>query len=136
MTQPTTAAELEAFLDEALPAQRMAELEAALRAGDEPLQAAINEANGRRDAGLHSLGGIWRRGRLTCPSREQLGSYLLGVLTEVEADYLRFHIEEIECRSCQANLADLETKQSADEADAANSRQRKYFQSSVGRLKS
>ena len=26
----------------------------------------------RRDAGLHSLGEIWRRHRLSCPSRQEL----------------------------------------------------------------
>lgn len=138
MPKTFTATELEAFLAEALPPARMGALEQALRDGDAELSAAIAEANGRRDAGLHSLGAIWRRQRLTCPTREQLGSYLLGVLGDDEAGYLRFHLEEIACRPCVANLADLQAKQSASvsasEADASAARQRKYFQSSVGRL--
>jgi hypothetical protein len=72
-------ATLERFLDEALPPDQMAAVEAALRA-DGALQAALAAAVGRRDAGVHSLGAIWRRHRLSCPTREQLGSHLLGVL--------------------------------------------------------
>jgi len=63
--------ELEAFLDESLPVERMTAIEDALRA-DEELQKRLAAINGRRDAGVHSLGEIWRRHRLSCPSREQL----------------------------------------------------------------
>ena len=70
--------DLEAFLDESLPAERMAAIEDALR-HNEVLQKQVAAINGRRDAGVHSLGEIWRRHRLSCPSREQLGSFLLGV---------------------------------------------------------
>ncbi|MEM6654201.1 MAG: hypothetical protein AAF596_00210 [Planctomycetota bacterium] len=135
MPDTATPAELEAFLDEALPPERMAAIEQTLRDGDAGLTAMLADINGRRDAGLHSLGAIWRRRRLTCPTREQLGSYLLGVLSDAEADYIRFHLEEIRCRYCLANLADLQAQQSSSEADAATTRQRKYFQSSVGRLR-
>ncbi|MEM9660275.1 MAG: hypothetical protein AAF961_18075, partial [Planctomycetota bacterium] len=88
---------------------------------------------GRRDAGVHSLGGIWRRHRLSCPTRQQLGSFLLEVLDEPTVDYVRFHLEVVGCRYCAASLADLRT-QHADDAAAAESRRRKYFQSSAGYL--
>ena len=71
--------ELSAYLDEALPAEAMAAIEAALR-NDPQLTAQLVEIIAQRDAGQHSLGDIWRRNRLSCPSREQLGSYLLGIL--------------------------------------------------------
>ncbi|MEN1681691.1 MAG: hypothetical protein AAGJ46_19080 [Planctomycetota bacterium] len=132
-TAPTTS-ELEAFLDEALPPERMAVIEELLRSGDESLTAELAEINGRRDAGLHSLGEVWRRRRLTCPTREQLGSYLLGVLDEGHADYIKFHLEVIGCRLCLASVKDLEAQQSSAEAEVSQQRQRKYFQSSVGRL--
>ena len=48
----------------------------------------IYPINARRDAGVHSLGEIWRRHRLSCATREQLGSYVLGVLLKEAADYL------------------------------------------------
>ena len=79
MTTGFSNSELEAFLEESLPVERMAAIEDALRHNDQ-LQQRLTAINGRRDAGVHSLGEIWRRHRLTCPTREQLGSYLLGVL--------------------------------------------------------
>jgi hypothetical protein len=124
--------ELEAFLDEALPTERMAAIEEALR-GSEELQKRLAAVNGRRDAGVHSLGGIWRRHRLSCPSRQQLGSYLLGVLPRGEAEYIEFHIDTIQCRYCMASAGDLKSQQSAAETEVAHRRQ-KYFQSSVGHL--
>jgi hypothetical protein len=125
--------DLEAFLDESLPAEQMAAIEDALRRSDE-LQKRVAAINGRRDAGVHSLGEIWRRHRLSCPSREQLGSYLLGVLPRPSADYLKFHLEIIQCRFCQASLADLQAQQLAAEAELAQRRRQKYFQSSAGYL--
>ena len=113
---PFTDADLDAFLDEGLPPARMAELEAALRE-DEALKKQLAAAVGRRDAGVHSLGAIWRRHRLSCPTREQLGSHLLGVLDAEHEEYLRFHLEVVECRCCQASLQDLRDQHSAAEEE-------------------
>ena len=127
-------ADLEAYLDEILPVERMAALEKALR-NEAGLRERLVAINGRRDAGVHSFGEIWRRRRLSCPSREQLGSYLLGVLPEGAADYVRFHLETIECRSCSANVDDLRSQQTDAVAGQADQRRRRYFQSSAGYLK-
>jgi hypothetical protein len=126
--------ELEAFLDELLPVERMTAIEEALRAS-EALQKRLAAINGRRDAGVHSLGEIWRRHRLSCPTREQLGSYLLGVLPRDAADYSKFHLETIGCRYCTASITDLKARQSAAEAEIAERRRHKYFQSSAGYLR-
>jgi hypothetical protein len=126
--------DLEAYLDEALPVERMTAIEDALR-HDSALQQRLAAINGRRDAGVHSLGEIWRRHRLSCPTREQLGSYLLGVLSRDLADYTKFHLETIGCRYCQASLADLKAQQSAADAEIAERRRQKYFQSSAGYLR-
>lgn len=138
MPSPFTTAELEAFLDESLSSERMAAIEESLRGGDAELMNGLTdqiaEINGRRDAGLHSLGEVWRRRRLSCPTREQLGSYLLGVLDDGLADYIRFHCEVIHCRPCAASLKDLQSRQAADDG-ATEQRRRKYFQSSVGGLR-
>ena len=133
MPKNFTNSELEAFLDEALPTERMAAIEDALR-NDDALQKRLTAVNGRRDAGVHSLGEIWRRHRLSCPSREQIGSYLLGVLSDGESDYIKFHIETIGCRYCSASISDLKGQQSPAEPEVAHRRQ-KYFQSSVGHLR-
>jgi hypothetical protein len=128
-----TISELEAYLDEALPAEQMATIEAALRQKPQLLQQ-LSKINARRDMGVHSLGEIWRRARLSCPSRQQLGSYLLGVLDDDHADYVTFHIETVGCRYCAANLTDLQTQQ-AEKNDSVQRRRRKYFQSSAGYLR-
>ena len=133
MAKDFSNSDLEAYLDEALPTERMAAIEDALRGSDE-LQKRLTAVNGRRDAGVHSLGEIWRRHRLSCPSRQHLGSYLLGVLSREESDYIKFHIETIGCRYCTASAGDLQSQQSAAESEVADRRQ-KYFQSSVGHLR-
>jgi hypothetical protein len=124
-------AELEAYLDESLPLSRMAAVEEALRRHPELLQE-LAAINGRRDAGVHSLGEIWRRNRLSCPTRQQLGSFLLGILTDEQTGYIRFHLDTIGCRYCQANLVDLKSQQAPP---VTADRRKKYFKSSVGYLK-
>lgn len=125
--------ELEAFIDESLPVERMAAIEEALRHSD-ALQKQLMGINGRRDAGVHSLGEVWRRHRLSCPSREQLGSFLLGVLSRDAAEYIKFHIDAIECRYCAASIEDLKSQQAAAAGEVTRRRQ-KYYQSSVGHLR-
>ena len=52
-----TVAELEAYIDESLPVERMAAVEEALRR-DPDLLRTLETINGRRDAGVHSLGEV------------------------------------------------------------------------------
>jgi hypothetical protein len=132
MSTKYSTSDLEAFLDESLPVERMAAVEDALR-HDGELQKQLAAINGRRDAGVHSLGEVWRRHRLSCPSREQLGSFLLGVLSSEETEYITFHVNSIECRYCAASIEDLKAQQSTA-ANEVTRRRQKYFQSSVGHL--
>ena len=109
-------AQLEAFLDEGLTSEQTARIEASLCAGDataEQLGKRLATLVGRRDAGVYSLGAVWRQHHLSCPTRQQLGSFLLDVLEPAHADYVRFHIEVIGCRLCAASLADLRQQQAA-----------------------
>ncbi len=126
-----TDAELTAFLDEALSDQRASELESRLR-DDERLRERLIAVRGRETAGLHTLAAIWRRSRLSCPSRELLGQFLLGTLEADHEDYVRFHLHTVQCRYCQANLEDL---RSASAQDQQQLRRRKYFQTSAGYLR-
>ena len=88
-------ATLRAYLADELPAGTLARVEKALRDSAE-LRARLEEVRqDRGEMGLHSLGAIWRRNRLTCPTRQQLGSLLLDVLDPDLADYLRFHIDVV-----------------------------------------
>lgn len=132
MSKDFTESELEAYLDEALAPDEMMAVEAALR-GNRELANRLTKINGRRDAGVHSIGEIWRRHRVSCPTREQLGSFLLGTLDDEQAAYLHFHIQEIGCRFCRANLDDLKMQQE-ESSEAKVSRRKKYFQSSAGYL--
>ncbi|TWT92083.1 hypothetical protein [Stieleria varia] len=126
-----TDAELIAFLDEALLPERASELESLLRS-DSSLRSRLIEVRGRENAGLHTIGAIWRRSRLSCPSRDELGQYLLGTLDDEPAEYIEFHLHQIGCRYCSANLDDLRSDQ--DAAAAASTRRRRYFQTSAGYL--
>ncbi|WP_425396279.1 hypothetical protein [Aeoliella sp.] len=133
MSDPFTNPTLEAYLDEALPPDDMAAIEDELRTSD-ALREQLKAVTGRRDAGVHSLGGIWRRHRLSCPSRSDLGNYLMGILTDDECDYIRFHVEVAGCRVCTASIADLSAAQEAADKEEVSGRRKKYFQSSVGHL--
>ncbi|MDA1055432.1 MAG: hypothetical protein O3C40_33960 [Planctomycetota bacterium] len=133
MSKEFTESELEAYLDEALAPDEMAAVESELRANPK-LGKRLAVINGRRDAGIHTIGEIWRRHRISCPNREQLGSYLLNALDAEVMDYYRFHIEEVGCRFCNANLHDLRMQQD-ETAETAATRRTKYFQSSAGYLR-
>jgi hypothetical protein len=101
---------LRLYLADALGPEGMARVEKALRDSAE-LRARLEQVRSdHADDGLHSLGAIWARARLSCPSREQLGSYLLEALDPAAAQYIRFHVETIGCVYCGANLADLRSQ--------------------------
>lgn len=125
--------QLAAYLDEALPAAEMTAMEKQLRAS-ESLRHRLSAVSRRRDQGVHSVGEIWRRNRLSCPSRKLLGSYLLGTAERGLEQYIEFHIRTVGCRVCAANLHDLEEQKSA--AKDSSTRRRKFFQSSAGLLRS
>lgn len=131
MSPPITDDELLAYLDEMLPAERATLIEAQLRASSALRQQAALLSR-RRDAGGHTLGEIWRRRRLSCLSRSQLGAYLLGTADDGLADYIEFHLRSIGCRLCEANLQDLRAATQPTEGSAQ--RRRKFFESSAGKL--
>jgi len=134
MSKPQfTQNELEAYLDETLDVERMVQVEQALRK-DPRLLEHLSRINVRRDSGVHSIADIWRRHQIGVPTRDELGSYLLGVLPKEQADYIRFRVETLKCRFTIANLHDLQEQQQQSEGPITARRQ-KYFQSSVGRLK-
>jgi hypothetical protein len=134
MTAPNpTDDELLAWLDEMLPVEQSTRIEQLLRDRSELRQRAALLAR-RRDAGGHTVGEIWRRHRLSCLSRSQLGEYLLGVADADLEHYIQFHTQEIGCRLCQANLEDLRAARQAQEP--SEQRRQRYFESSAGLLRS
>lgn len=124
--------ELLAYLDEGLPAERMAVIEKLLR-DSEPMRRQLATLARERDQGGLTVGEVWRRNRLSCPTRSQLGSYLLGALDTGEQDYVEFHLETVGCRACAANLSDLRQANSA--VPEKQRRRRKYYESSAGLLR-
>ena len=132
MTPNITREQLDAYLDDALSASETAQVEQALRES-EALRRRLRALMQERDRGEHSIGAIWRREHLSCPTREQLGSYLLQVLDEGLQDYIRFHLQTVGCAYCLANLADLEASL-RDPPPRVQERRRRYFQSSAGYL--
>jgi hypothetical protein len=126
-------AELLGYLDEMLSLQQAAEIEQALRDSAALRQRAALLVK-RRDQGGHTVGEIWRRERLSCLTRSQLGSYLLGTLDSQLADYIEFHVDTIGCRICTANLEDLRQAASGAAETRHSQRRRRYFESSAGRL--
>jgi hypothetical protein len=129
-----TREQLHAYLDDTLGEAETARVEQALRES-EKLRQDLRQAILERDRGEHSLGAIWRRGRLTCPDRQQLNSYLLQVLDEEAQDYLEFHLRTVGCAYCLANLADLQAARE-EPAPRARERRRRIFETSAGYLQS
>ena len=127
-------AQLLAYLDESLAVDVMSHIEQRLRDSGE-LRSRLARLLAQRESGQHTIGDIWRRQRLTCLSRSQLGSYLLGALPAAERGYVEFHLTHVGCRCCTANLADLK-QQSAEQPPQRTKRQKRFYETSVGRLKS
>lgn len=124
---------LAAYLDDALSDSETAQVEQALRQND-TLRRQVRGMLQERDRGEHSVGAVWRRNRLSCPSREQLGNYLLGVLESAPHDYVEFHLRTIGCAFCHANLSDLQAQQH-ENAPQVQERRQRVFNSSAGLLK-
>jgi RNA polymerase sigma factor (sigma-70 family) len=75
---------------------------------------------------------VWEDHRPSCPKRSTIGGYHLGTLEPAWQDYVDFHLNNLGCRFCLANLDDL--KESEDRAHLDRLRQR-VLQSTVGFLK-
>lgn len=128
-----TEADLLAYLDEALPPQRAAEVERAVR-DSAALRQRLSVLLERRDQGGHTLGEIWRRRQLSCLSRTDLAQYLNGQLSAVKREYIEFHTAVIKCPVCEANLEDLRQLAQAP-IDDQSQRRRRFFESSAGKLR-
>jgi RNA polymerase sigma factor (sigma-70 family) len=90
-----------------------------------------NDANwDALDAGESLLTQVWESRRPTCPKRSTLGRYLLNTLEPDWRDYVKFHVDQLGCRFCQANLEDLQ-RQDAEEPRVLRDR---IFHSTVGFL--
>lgn len=122
--------QLQAYLNDELAESEQSSLERDLRA-----EAALRqrlEALSTQDE-THSVGEIWRRHRLSCPSREELQQKLDGRLPAEPSRYIEFHLQIVDCEICTANYADLQSQ--ADRREEAERRRQSIFESSAGFLK-
>jgi hypothetical protein len=123
-----TREQLYAYLDDALDDAETARIEKLIR-GSAAIRTRLTEVRDERDRGEHSLGAVWRRERLSCPTREQLSGYLHEVLDAAHHAYVEFHLETVICPCCLANLDDLREKQTASPTQSR--RRRRYFEQSA-----
>ena len=132
MNSEFTDADLESYLDETLHPDLAMDLEQSLKE-DEKLLSRLSHINGRRDAGIHTLGEIWRRNQVGVPNRQQIEDYVSGKLDADHADYIKFRLDILKCRYTIAHVNDLSGKNEAK--DSEQGRRKKYFDSSAGLLR-
>jgi len=125
---------LDAYLDDSLNETETARVEKTLRES-ESLRRMLRIVMQERDRGEHSISAVWRRERLSCPTREQLGSFLLQALDDGQQEYVEFHLQTVGCAYCLANLADLKALQQ-EAGPKTQERRRRIFASSAGYLAS
>ena len=65
-----------------------------------------------------SVAETWREQRVSCPARHWLARLAAGSLEPGPAGFMRFHIEEMDCPWCRANLEDLEQTGADGELEA------------------
>ena len=131
--QPITRATIEGYLHDALPPERAAAVEQAIR--DKPaLLALVAQVRQETDHGEHSIGAVWWRERLSCPTREQLAMYLEEILDGDLAAYVTGHIKLVGCHVCQATLDDLRHLR-AEAAAPRSARRKRIVDSSAGVLR-
>lgn len=128
-----TDAELEAYLDESLDASRAAEIEQAVRE-DRKLLERLSMINGRRDAGIHTLGEIWRRNQIGVPAIEVMQNFYQGELSDDESAYIKFRMEELRCPFTLAMFRELEAQKN-ENLEMSKTRREKFFEKSARLLR-
>jgi hypothetical protein len=129
-TESFTDEELLAYMDERASPTRAAEIERQVRASDALLNRLVQlmQSTERGDV---TLGGMWRRGRWSCPPRAVWAGFVGGRLGDGLTQYLQFHLDTVGCRICGASVRDLRESDGGD----GELRVRKIFQSSAGALR-
>ena len=132
MSQKITREMIRDYLNDALPDAELAAVEKAVRESA-ALQEVARTVREGADRGEHSVGAVWRRERLSCPPREQIGGFLLQAHDPDLLDYIEFHLKIVGCPYCQANLEDL-AKRQADAEEPIKKRRQRILKSSAGVL--
>lgn len=76
---------------------------------------------------------VWELQRPSCPKRTTLGKFVVGILPDDWSDYVNFHVNELGCNYCTANLTELgDLETNASNQNPAD----RLFQSTIGFLAS
>jgi len=103
---------LSEYLHDLLPQAESAAVERELRT-DEALRQRLEDVRAEEDRGEHTVGAIWRREHITCPTRDELGGYVIQALAPERLAYIQFHLETVDCPYCVANVEDLTARRQA-----------------------
>lgn len=128
-----TDTELDSYLDESLEPNRAAVLETELRQHPELLQR-LSKINARRNAGVHTVGEIWRRNQICVPAPKEMQAYLDGKLSVEESSYIDFRIKELKCVYTLAIYHDLLVQQN-EAGQLARDRREKIFDRGADMIK-
>ena len=84
------------------------------------------------EAGIESmLTQVWESARPSCPKRSTIGAYLLKTLEKPWQDYVDFHLNNLGCHFCRANLQDLQEQTKEDKTAHVHTR---IMESTIGFL--
>lgn len=76
---------------------------------DSELRGQIRTVQSEFDYHNHTVGSLWRRNQLTCPSDQDIVDYQRGELAIINpeiADYVQFHLKSIRCIYCISSAAE------------------------------
>ncbi len=78
------------------------------RGSDRELMAQVGVALEQEEGLDLDVKSAWVEGRASCPARHWLARHLAGTLPEGPTSFVRFHLDDVRCPWCRANLDDLE----------------------------
>ena len=79
-------------------------------------------------ASTNMMSEVWEARRPTCPKRSTVGRFLLGTLDRPWQGYVDFHLNELGCQFCRANLDDLKLQTTEE----SRTFQHRLMQSTIG----
>jgi len=98
--------------------KRLRQLAAMRESGGDLLAALGRAAEGEGRVLDMDVRDIWGRCRISCPDRTWLAQLVAGSLPEGPSTFVRFHVDEMRCPWCRANLDDLSGADRAEELES------------------
>jgi hypothetical protein len=78
-----------------------------------------------------SISELWFREQISCPDAPTLERFRKAGLGAEEQAYVEFHLETLECRTCQARMGEAEVTQSVATRGRADRSRRKVHDASI-----